>query len=333
MPLRMFVAADIVKSRMNAACARGEAFLCAVDFEVSQGIFFTAAELAGRGDIAFRTPGAGHVPPGFAAAGAEEGALKIHPIAFADYKKAFARVRAALLRGDTYLANLTARTPVETGLSFETIFARSDSPYALWVKDRFVCFSPESFVRVDAAGEIATFPMKGTAPADAPGALDRLLNNEKERREQHTIVDLLRNDLNAVADGVCVPRFRYVEKIARARGGDLLQVSSEVRGHLRARALGDVLFSLLPAGSVSGAPKEKTVQILREAEGGARGFYTGVFGWFDGQTFDSGVLIRYIERTAEGLFYRSGGGITAQSCAESEYDELLHKIYLPFHTP
>lgn len=330
----MLLDAAEVKSRMNAACARGEAFLCAVDFELSQGIFFTAAELAGRDDVAFRTPGANYMPPAVAEApapGAGQGTLKISPVAFHDYKKAFARVRAGILRGDTYLANLTARTPVQTPLSFETIFRHGDSPYALWVKGRFVCFSPESFVRVDADGEIATFPMKGTAPADAPEALARLMDSEKELREQHTIVDLLRNDLNAVADAVRVPRFRYAQKIARARGGDLLQISSEVRGRLRSRALGDVLFALLPAGSVSGAPKEKTVQILREADGLSRGFYTGVFGWFDGQCFDSGVLIRYIEQTPGGLFYCSGGGVTAQSCAESEYDELLHKIYLPFH--
>jgi len=89
------------------------------------------------------------------------------------------------------------------------------------------------------------------------------------------------------------------------------------------------LMNLLPAGSVTGAPKAKTVQIIREAEEEQRGYYSGVFGYFDGDQLDSAVMIRFIEKTGNKFFYRSGGGITTQSKAEIEYQEAIDKIYVP----
>jgi para-aminobenzoate synthetase component I len=86
---------------------------------------------------------------------------------------------------------------------------------------------------------------------------------------------------------------------------------------------------LLPAGSVSGAPKPKTLEIIRNVEGGNRGYYTGVFGVFDGNTLDSGVMIRFIEQENGKLYYRSGGGITTQSVVSSEYQEVIDKVYVP----
>jgi para-aminobenzoate synthetase component I len=93
--------------------------------------------------------------------------------------------------------------------------------------------------------------------------------------------------------------------------------------------LGDILIALLPAGSVSGAPKPKTLEIIRNAEQEDRGYYTGVFGYFDGVNLDSAVMIRYIERNEGHYYYRSGGGITTQSIMEMEYQEALDKIYVP----
>jgi para-aminobenzoate synthetase component 1 len=89
---------------------------------------------------------------------------------------------------------------------------------------------------------------------------------------------------------------------------------------------------MLPAGSICGAPKKRTLEIITEAEGERRGFYTGVAGVFDGRDLDSGVLIRFIEQTPSGeLRFRSGGGITAKSDARSEYDELIQKVYVPIY--
>ncbi len=86
---------------------------------------------------------------------------------------------------------------------------------------------------------------------------------------------------------------------------------------------------MLPAGSISGAPKKKTLEVIAEAEQYTRGYYTGVFGIFDGENIDSGVMIRFLEQGPDGLIYKSGGGITAMSNIHEEYQELTDKIYVP----
>ena len=86
---------------------------------------------------------------------------------------------------------------------------------------------------------------------------------------------------------------------------------------------------MLPAGSIAGAPKEKSVTVIDEAETYERGFYTGIAGVFDGKTVDSFVLIRFIERIGDRYFYKSGAGITAQSKPLNEYNEIIEKIYIP----
>ena len=130
-----------------------------------------------------------------------------------------------------------------------------------------------------------------------------------------------------------VRRFRYIDELVTSHG-HLLQVSSEIVGQLapdwRAH-LGSILRELLPAGSISGAPKEATLRAIAAAEGEPRGFYTGICGYFDGETLDSGVMIRFIEQQADGaLRYRSGGGITINSHCAEEYREVCQKVYLPF---
>ncbi|HEX8040068.1 MAG TPA: chorismate-binding protein, partial [Chryseosolibacter sp.] len=162
-------------------------------------------------------------------------------------------------------------------------------------------------------------------------AREKILADRKEMAEHVTIVDLIRNDLSRVASKVKVTHFRYVEEI-KTIGKNLLQVSSEICGELPPgyeRHLGDIVLKLLPAGSVSGAPKCKTLQIIRDAENEPRGYYTGVVGIYDGHVLDSGVMIRFIESRRGQLYYRSGGGITAQSRLESEYQEALDKVYVP----
>jgi para-aminobenzoate synthetase component 1 len=196
-----------------------------------------------------------------------------------------------------------------------------------------VVFSPEIFVQIK-DDYIYSYPMKGTIDAEAMGADLHILNDKKEIAEHSTIVDLIRNDLSMVAKEVRVTKFRYIDTI-KTNINKLHQVSSEIRGKLSSNfhdRLGSILFTLLPAGSISGAPKPKTLEIIREAELYDRGYYTGVFGIYDGETLDSGVMIRYIEQTADGsLQYRSGGGITAMSNLETEYQELIDKIYVPTH--
>lgn len=246
------------------------------------------------------------------------------------YKKKFEIIHEGLMHGDSFLTNLTEKTPVRTTLTLEQIFIHSKARYKLLLPGKLVCFSPECFVRI-ANGKIFSYPMKGTIDAAIPEAKQSLLSDLKEQCEHNTIVDLIRNDLSTVATQVKVERFRYVEKIKTLRG-EILQTSSEITGQLPDNylaRLGDLIFNLLPAGSISRAPKPATIALIQKAEKQPRGFYTGVFGYFDGTTLDSAVMIRYIEEEAGNYYFRSGGGITAQSDPEKEYREILQKIYLP----
>lgn len=267
------------------------------------------------------------------------GVFRLQPekIAFETYRNAFEEVRRNLLAGNSFLTNLTVSTPVSGIGSLEETFEKAHARYKLWIKGQFVCFSPETFVTVSETGEIATFPMKGTMDAGIEKAEEKLRSDKKERYEHTTIVDLLRNDLSRVADRVRVERFQYIDRIRKEDASEILQMSSEIRGQLPEswkETLGTWFFELLPAGSICGAPKPKTLDIIREAEkelhaGGHRGFYSGVCGVFDGQTLNSGVMIRFIEQTARGPVFKSGGGITHLSDVCKEYDEVYQKVYVP----
>ena len=252
---------------------------------------------------------------------------------YGKYEVAFQKVMQHINYGDTYLLNLTFRSQLffDDKTSLKDIFACSQARFKVLLKDKFVSFSPEPFVFIEPDGIIFTFPMKGTANASVPGAKEQLEKNEKEISEHYTIVDLLRNDLALVARGVEVDKFRYFELIKTVRG-DLWQTSSKISGKLLPEyrnSYGSVLAKMLPAGSVSGAPKQRTVKIIRKVEENTRGFYTGVAGYFDGKKFVSAVLIRFIEKNGKKFYYRSGGGIVSASNCKAEYDELVKKIYLP----
>lgn len=277
------------------------------------------------------------------AAGVPDGVSRVSsirsksPLPFSTYQKAFNIVKENLNYGNSFLTNLTAETPIELGVSMEEVFARAKAKYKLFIKDNFLCYSPETFVQIRPEGKISSFPMKGTIDAKLPDAGNLLLNDLKEKYEHTTIVDLIRNDLSRVCDKVWVERFRYLDKITKDDGRELLQVSSEICGQLPVDwqdHIGDIFNKLLPAGSISGAPKDKTVRIIQEAEkltyvNGKRGFYTGVFGVFDGERLNSAVMIRFIEKRNGQFFFKSGGGITTRSDARKEYEELIEKIYLP----
>lgn len=253
------------------------------------------------------------------------------PPSFDDYAAAFAKVQHHLHRGDSFLTNLTFAVPVRTNVSLASLYARAQAPYKLLWPGYFVCFSPEPFVEIS-DGSIRTFPMKGTIDATLPNAEATLLADPKEQAEHATIVDLLRNDLSQVATEVHVARYRYVEQIVTHRGA-LLQTSSEIVGRLPddyLNRLGDILMPLLPAGSITGAPKLATIASIAAAETYDRDFYTGVMGCFDGTSLQSAVMIRFLEQTGEDSFvFKAGGGITTQSDVHSEYDELLVKVYAP----
>lgn len=257
-------------------------------------------------------------------------ALTKNPIGFVEYEKKFHKVVEQIQAGNTYVLNLTQPTPIQTSLSLQELYRLANAHYKLRYKDKFVCFSPEKFIQID-DDIISTFPMKGTIDASLPKAQEKILADAKEMAEHIMVVDLLRNDLGIVANNVRVEQLRYVQKIA-AGEKELLQVSSKITAKLPEswrENIGDILQKLLPAGSICGTPKKSTVKIIQNIEGYERGFFSGVFGVFDGKSLDSGVMIRFIEKTDNAYVYKSGGGITLDSSAEMEYEELKDKIYLP----
>ena len=252
-------------------------------------------------------------------------------LSFEEYKKALEKVLEEIREGNTYLLNLTFKTPIQSNLSLKEIFTYARAKYKLYFKEQFICFSPEKFIEIE-GDTISTYPMKGTIEASIPNAKERILANKKEMAEHIMIVDLMRNDLGMVAKKINVEQFRYVDKI-KAGEKELLQVSSKISAQLPhdwRDNIGSLLERLLPAGSITGTPKISTVNIIDNIENYKRGFYTGVFGIFDGENLYSAVMIRFIEKKGKQLFYKSGGGITIDSDAKSEYKELIEKIYLPF---
>lgn len=338
--------------RCNRWGARGVPFFFLVDFEKERPLALTLEECRSRGirfsvprmnpDLPLSEPPPSGIPRALPP-------LKRKGVNRRRYHEGFSLVQYHLRRGDTYLLNLTYPTelmpprgagpegePAGSGAGGEPLLAafyeQTSAPYKLYVPGKFVLFSPEGFVRLE-KNTITTYPMKGTRQGTRESDGEALLSDKKETFEHNTVVDLLRNDLSQAARNVRVSRFRYLEEI-QTREGPFLQTSSAIEGDLPEmwrHQVGTLLDLLLPAGSVSGAPKKKTCQIIARAEGEPRGYYTGVFGFFDGSSLESGVNIRYIEPHAQGgrLQFRSGGGITLFSREEEEYQELLRKTRFP----
>jgi len=245
------------------------------------------------------------------------------------YSKKFFKVIDAIKSGYTYVLNLTQPTEIEIDTTLKDIYNYAEAKYKLRFNDEFVCYSPETFIKIE-NNIISTYPMKGTISASVENGQEILYNNPKESAEHIMIVDLLRNDLNMVSKGVKVKRFKYIEKI-KSGDRELLQMSSEIVGNLQdgwANRIGDILDKMLPAGSITGTPKIKTLELIDDIEEYDRGFFTGVFGVFQNNTFNSGVMIRFIEKRDNKFIYKSGGGITLDSDLDSEYRELIDKVYL-----
>ena len=300
---------------------------------------------------------------------------QIEPPLYEDYERSFNIVKSNIMAGNSYLTNLTCRVPVSCNLPLEEIFHRAKGKYKLLLRRKrtqaedkdhlkeeaqnkahlkeenieenltpFVCFSPETFVRIK-GGRIYSYPMKGTLDASLPNAEKLLMEDQKEAAEHATIVDLIRNDLSRVAEDVRVDKYRYID-VLHTNKGNILQTSSEISGRLPEdypHHLGEILDAQLPAGSITGAPKDKTMQIIQETEGYDRGFYTGIMGIYDQGELNSAVMIRFIEEEVfpsktenrmnyeaiRKLYFKAGGGITSKSNCRKEYEEVIQKIYLP----
>lgn len=315
------------ENKLNRMGSESKAFLFIIDFELKKPMVFDL-EKCEINKVFFDING--HTNYKYLPSLEPIHTNAIRPVSLSRYKKGFSLVQNHINNGDTYLLNLTFPTEVNSTHALYEIFNSARAPYKLMYKDKFCIFSPESFIRIKGK-KIYSYPMKGTIDASLENAETIILTDSKELYEHNTIVDLIRNDLSIVSHDVEVLKFRYIEKI-KSNNKDLLQVSSEISGILSENwrdQIGTILMKLLPAGSICGAPKQKTLEIIRNAEKRKRGYYTGIFGVFDGENLDSAVNIRFMEKKKARMYFRSGGGITALSDMKTEYEEMLNKVYVP----
>lgn len=275
-------------------------------------------------------------------AAAEARGVQIAPvepiISRAAYDAAMARVMGYIGSGDCYQINLTF--PMQTRLLqgsalglYGALRARQAVGRGAFVDlgtgPVLVSRSPELFINVTAAGRIEARPMKGTAPRDADPVRDgelaeELRASEKGQAENLMIVDLLRNDISRVAKvgSVKVPKLFAVETYAT-----LHQMVSTVVGDLvEAPSMAGVMAALFPCGSITGAPKIRAMEIIREVEPFARGAYCGAIGWMapDGAA-SFNVAIRTLSVTGQEIVLNVGGGVVQDSTASGEWEEALWK--------
>lgn len=258
-----------------------------------------------------------------------------------DYAAAFARVQEHLHAGNTYEVNLTHRLGVRDDVppheAYLRLRALNPAPYAGYLQHDvpgasawLLSSSPERFATISADRTVETKPIKGTTPRRADPADDerereRLATDARFRAENLMIVDLLRNDLAMVCEPgtVEVPALMQVESYETVH-----QLVSTVRGRLRDE-VGTVaaLRALFPAGSMTGAPKRRTMEVIAEVESSARGPYAGAFGWISGDgRADLGVVIRSLTTAGDGAWrLGTGGGVTVLSEVADEHAEAALK--------
>jgi len=253
------------------------------------------------------------------------------------YGAAFARVQEHLHAGNSYEVNLTYRLEQDSDLDPVTAYLRlrdlNPAPYAGFLQHDvpgarawLLSSSPERYALITPDRLIETKPIKGTTPRGADPKSDealrrRLATDPKTRAENLMIVDLLRNDLSMVCEpgSVAVPVLMDVESYESVH-----QLVSTVRGRLRdgVTTVG-ALRALFPAGSMTGAPKLRTMEIIDEVEATPRGAYAGAFGWIGGDGgADLGVVIRSLVTAGSGRWLLgTGGGITVRSDVDEEWAE------------
>lgn len=257
-----------------------------------------------------------------------------------DYARRFQQVQEELHAGNSYEVNLTHRLTVEGNPDPVAVYLRlrelNPAPYAGFLRHHdahLLSSSPERYAVVNRHRVIETKPIKGTTPRGATPEEDtrlreHLASDPKLRAENLMITDLLRNDLAMVCEpgSVAVPTLMDVESYPSVH-----QLVTTVRGQLR-REVGTVaaLRELFPAGSMTGAPKLRTMEIIDRVEATPRGVYAGAFGWISGDgRADLGVVIRSLTSVTPGQWtLGTGGGITVQSQVEEEYAESCWKADL-----
>lgn len=261
-----------------------------------------------------------------------------------DYLDHIRQIHEAIRRGDTYQINYTTRLHLQAYGNPVSLYRRLRQPVPYAVLSHLpdaqgqsawtLCFSPELFLKIGSDGTISTEPMKGTAPILGDGQDERraaeLQNDPKNRAENVMIVDLLRNDLGKIAQTgkVCVP-----EPFKVSRFGSVWQMTSTIQAQaLPHTSFADILRAAFPCGSITGAPKKMSMQIIESLEAEPRGLYTGSIGYLKpcagGLGFEGAfnVVIRTLSLTplSDGIYqgvYGVGSGIVIDSDPAAEYRE------------
>ena len=252
--------------------------------------------------------------------------------------KAVQRCQFYIAAGDSYQVNLSTRfevPPIQPEVAYAWLRAHNPSPYMGLVRypgGSLVCGSPELLVQV-VDGKICSRPIAGTRPRGQDVAADEawareLAGDTKERAEHLMLVDLLRNDIGRVAlpGSVRVAEFMTVERYSH-----VMHLVSQVEGHLASgQTPADVVRALFPGGTITGAPKVRTMQIIAELEPVARGFYTGSLGWLGANgSLTLNIIIRSLWTNGERTLVQAGAGIVADSVGAREFKEASRKAQAP----
>lgn len=252
-----------------------------------------------------------------------------------DYYKSIVKVKEYLELGDTFQVNISQRLEKKQTKSsyevFKTLSQINPSPFAAYMESpdfQIVSCSPERLVRLKDK-ELFTQPIAGTRKRGKTQKEDEMFarelkNSEKEMAEHTMLVDLLRNDLGRVSEfgTVVTKNFAHIEKYSHVQ-----HLVSNVYGILKKKFdIFDVLRAVFPGGTITGAPKIRTMEIISELEPTQRGPYTGSLGYigFDGNA-DLNILIRTIVCVHKKMYIQVGGGIVIDGVEEREYKETWHK--------
>lgn len=252
-----------------------------------------------------------------------------------DYCKMVEKTKQYIREGDIFQGVISRRFEAEYKGSlintYRVLRTTNPSPYMYFIQSgdlQVAGSSPETMVKL-VDGKLTTFPVAGTRPRGATTKEDlalekELLADEKERAEHNMLVDLARNDIGKISDygSVCVEEYMQIHRFSK-----VMHIASVVTGKLKKEKDGcDTIAALLPAGTLSGAPKFRACEIINELEPAARGIYGGAIGYLDfSGNLDVCIAIRTAVKKGTKLYVQAGAGIVADSIPEKEYEECANK--------
>lgn len=258
---------------------------------------------------------------------------------FTLYKKSVAQIKSAIKRGDTYQVNYTYPIELSTYCNYQHIFSQvlknQDTMYKAFIENEYetiLSFSPELFFELK-DNQITTRPMKGTIKRDKDSIIDKqnkdfLQNDEKNKSENVMIVDLLRNDLSKIGSEVRVNALFKILSFPT-----LHQMISEIKASVDTSiSFGEILRALFPCGSITGAPKLKTIEIIQELEKKPRNVYCGLIGVLhkDEMCFSVPIRTLYHDKRVKNFLLNVGSGIVWDSIVDEEYQESILKSQFIF---